>query len=67
MTHTPPPSIGLDFLMQGVAERVNEKQKHHLLENRRGKEADTKIQTSFKMELENIMKNCIQCLFSLVK
>lgn len=59
MTSTPPPLIELEILMQGVAERAHEKEKHHLLENGKGKR-QTEIQTSFEMELEKLMKNCIQ-------
>lgn len=36
-------------------------------EAQEGKEADTEIQTTFKMELEKLLKNCIQWLLSPVK
>lgn len=35
MMYGPQLSIGLVFLVQGVAERINEKEKHHTLEHRR--------------------------------
>lgn len=56
MTSIPPLSIGLDFLM---CERVNEREASPS-GAQEGKKADTEIQTSFKMELEKHLKNCIQ-------
>lgn len=44
MTSTPRLSIELDFFMQGVSERVNEKEKHCLLEyteRERGRHTNT--------------------------
>lgn len=63
MTSIPPLSIGLDFLM---CERVNEREASPS-GAQEGKKADTEIQTSFKMELEKHLKNCIQWLLSPVK
>lgn len=54
MSSTSPPSIELDFFMQGVAEREREASTSG---TQKGKEGVTQIQTSFKIELEKNNEN----------
>lgn len=58
MSSTSAPSIELDFLMQGVAEREKEREREASTSGtQKGKEGVTQIQTSFKIELEKNNEN----------
>jgi len=56
MTSTPPPAIELDFFMQGVGERVNEKEMYHLLEHRKGNRQTQKSKLVLRRSLKNPWK-----------
>lgn len=53
MTSISPLSMKLDFLMQGAAERVIEKEKHYLLEHRKGKRETHKSKQVLRWNLKN--------------